>query len=78
MDRDAFSAGVTQLVESQPNITVVRKEVTELDESLPTLVATGPPHRRGAAGGHRRSHGGDELLFYDAAGPHASPPRAWT
>ena len=44
VDRDAFSAAVTQLVEEQPLIRVVRGEVTRADEGGPdtrTLVATG-------------------------------------
>ena len=69
VDRDAFSAGVTQLVESQPNITVVRKEVTELDESLPTLVSTGPLTDGALAAAIAEGTGGDELSFYDAAAP---------
>ena len=69
VDRDAFSAGVTQLVESQPNITVVRKEVTELDGSLPTLVATGPLTDGALAAAIAEVTGGDELSFYDAAAP---------
>ena len=69
VDRDAFSAGVTQLVEDQPNITVVRKEVTELDESLPTLVATGPLTDGALAAAIAEVTGGDELTFYDAAAP---------
>ena len=69
VDRDAFSAGVTQLVENQPNITVVRKEVTELDESLPTLVATGPLTDGALAAAIAEVTGGDELSFYDAAAP---------
>ena len=69
VDRDAFSAGVTQLVESQPNITVVRKEVTELGGSLPTLVATGPLTDGALAAAIAEVTGGDELSFYDAAAP---------
>ena len=69
VDRDAFSAGVTKLVESQPNITVVRKEVTELDGSLPTLVATGPLTDGALAAAIAEATGGDELSFYDAAAP---------
>ena len=69
VDRDAFSAGVTQQVESQPSITVVRKEVTELDESLPTLVATGPLTDGALAAAIAEVTGGDELSFYDAAAP---------
>ena len=69
VDRDAFSAGVTRLVEDQPNITVVREEVTELDESLPTLVATGPLTDGALAAAIAEVTGGDELSFYDAAAP---------
>ena len=69
VDRDAFSAGVTRLVENQPGITVVREEVTELDESLPTLVATGPLTDGALAAAIAEATGGDELSFYDAAAP---------
>ena len=69
VDRDAFSAGVTALVESQPNITVVRKEAVCLDESLPTLVATGPLTDGPLADAIAEVTGGDELSFYDAAAP---------
>ncbi len=69
VDRDAFSAGVTKLVESQPGITVVRKEAAELDESLPTLVATGPLTDGALAEAIAEATGGDELSFYDAAAP---------
>ena len=69
VDRDAFSAGVTQLVEDQPNITVVREEVTELGGSLPTLVATGPLTDGALAAAIAEVTGGDELSFYDAAAP---------
>ena len=69
VDRDAFSAGVTQLVEDQPNITVVREEVTELGGSLPTLLATGPLTDGALAAAIAEVTGGDELSFYDAAAP---------
>ena len=69
VDRDAFSAGVTRLVENQPGITVVREEVTELDESLPTLVATGPLTDGALAAAIAEATGGDELSFYDAVAP---------
>ena len=42
VDRDVFSAAVTEMVEKHPNITVHREEVTALDESAPVLVASGP------------------------------------
>ena len=42
VDRDAFSAEVTRMVESCENITVHREQVETIDESAPILVATGP------------------------------------
>jgi len=42
VDRDAFSAEVTRMVEACENITVHRERVEHIDESAPILVATGP------------------------------------
>ena len=42
VDRDAFSAEVTRMVESCENITVHRERVEHIDETAPILVATGP------------------------------------
>ena len=42
VDRDAFSAAVTRMVEQCENITVHREQVETIDESAPVLVATGP------------------------------------
>ena len=42
VDRDAFSAAVTRMVEACENITVHREQVETIDESAPILVATGP------------------------------------
>ena len=40
VDRDAFSAAVTRMVEQCENITVHREQVETIDESAPILVAT--------------------------------------
>jgi methylenetetrahydrofolate--tRNA-(uracil-5-)-methyltransferase len=42
VDRAAFAAKVTEAVSREPLITVVREEVTRVDESQITVVATGP------------------------------------
>src|SRR5699024_10441669 len=41
VDREAFSQLVTQAIEGDPRITVVREEVTDLPDG-PVIVATGP------------------------------------
>ena len=69
VDRDAFSAAVTEMVKSQPNITLHTGEVTAIDENQLTLVATGPLTEGALADEITRLTGGDKLSFYDAAAP---------
>ena len=69
VDRDAFSAAVTEMVKSQPNITLHTGEVTAIDENRLTLVATGPLTEGALADEITRLTGGDKLSFYDAAAP---------
>ena len=42
VDRAAFAAKVTEIISGEPRITVLREEITRLDESQITVVATGP------------------------------------
>ena len=71
VDRDKFSARVTQMVENQQGITVHREEVTELPTagSDITLVASGPLTQGPLADAIAAVTGGAELSFYDAAAP---------
>ena len=69
VDRDAFSAAVTRLVEENPHITVRREEVASIDESQPVLVATGPLTEGALAEEIARLTGDSRLHFYDAVAP---------
>ena len=69
VDRDRFSAAVTACVENEPNITVVRREVTAIDESAPLLIASGPLTEGALAAAIAALAGGQELSFYDAVAP---------
>jgi methylenetetrahydrofolate--tRNA-(uracil-5-)-methyltransferase len=42
VDRIVFAAKVTEAISREPLITVHREEVTRIDESYPTIIATGP------------------------------------
>ncbi|MBE7706590.1 MAG: methylenetetrahydrofolate--tRNA-(uracil(54)-C(5))-methyltransferase (FADH(2)-oxidizing) TrmFO [Cyanobacteria bacterium SIG30] len=42
IDRFGFSNEVTKLIEENKNINLIRKEITEIDTNLPTIIATGP------------------------------------
>ena len=55
VDRDVFSAAVTEMVEKHPNITVRREEVTALDESAPGARRQRPADRGRAGAGRRRA-----------------------
>ena len=69
VDRDAFSACVTKAVESHPGITVVRSQVTDIDETAPLLVATGPLTDGALAEKIAALTGSQELNFFDAVAP---------
>ncbi len=68
VDRDRFSAGVTQRITEHPLITVEHREVTALPEEGLTVVATGPLTSDALADDIARRFG-DGLSFYDAAAP---------
>ena len=67
VDRDVFSATVTERIESQSRISVVRDEVTEI--SAPCVVATGPLTSDKLAEAIRARLGVGALAFYDAIAP---------
>ena len=69
VDRDVFSAAVTEMVEKHPNITVHREEVTALDESVPVLVASGPLTEGALADAVAGLTGDHRLSFFDAVAP---------
>ncbi len=70
VDRDAFSAAVTDKIRSHPLITVEETEVTALPDEGITVVATGPLTADALAADIERLCGG--LHFYDAAAPIVS------
>lgn len=71
VDRDVFSAAVTERITSHANITVVRGEVDELPLA-PAIIATGPLTGDRLAESLRRRLGADSLAFYDAIAPVVS------
>ena len=69
VNRDLFSAYVTEKIKSHPLITVCEGEITSLDPNIPTVVATGPLTSDALADEIARMIGGGQLHFYDAAAP---------
>ena len=71
VDRDKFAEQLTKTVEEHPNITVIRKEITEVPAASenPTIIATGPLTSEALAGEIAKLTGKDRLFFYDAIAP---------
>ncbi len=68
VNRDDFSKYITEKINSHPNITVVREEVTEITDDI-TIVASGPLTSPGLSDTIAKLTGGNELHFFDAAAP---------
>ena len=71
VDRERFAAEITRAIESQPNITVYRDEITELnyDGYDFLVVATGPLTSQPLFEAVSDFLGRDGLYFYDAIAP---------
>ncbi len=71
VDRDGFSAAVTQALENHPRITIAREEITELPPASwgPVVVATGPLTSPPLAASIAAAAGQDHLAFFDAIAP---------
>ena len=68
VDREGFSALITEKIRNHPNITVREEEVTEMPEG-PVIVATGPLTSDAFSKSIGAYFGQDYLHFFDAAAP---------
>jgi methylenetetrahydrofolate--tRNA-(uracil-5-)-methyltransferase len=69
VDRERFAQGVTEAIASQPNIRLVRGEVTEIPAAGPCILATGPLASDAIAAAIAAFVGRGYLYFYDAISP---------
>ena len=69
IDRELFSEKVTQKIEENPNIEVIREEVTKIDENSPCIIASGPLTSDTLATEIKIFLGEDYLYFFDAIAP---------
>lgn len=67
VDRELFSEKIEKALYGTGRITVIRKEVTRIDEN--TIVATGPLTSDGMAEAIEGMAGAERLYFFDAAAP---------
>lgn len=69
VDRDNFSAYITQKLSQHPLITVVREEMTELPAAGIVIIASGPLTSAPLAAKLKEMTGEEYFYFYDAAAP---------
>ena len=72
VDRDRFSAFVTDAIRKHPKIRVVAREVTEIPSERPVVLATGPLTGDALARDLERVVGKERLAYYDAIAPIVS------
>lgn len=68
VDREAFAAEVSRMIEQHPNVTVARERVDALPDH-PTIVATGPLTGSSLAEAIAGETGEGALAFFDAIAP---------
>lgn len=69
VDREKFAELVTQRLEADPNIKIVREEVTTVPSDEIVIIATGPLTSEALTGEVMKLTGSDQLYFYDAIAP---------
>ena len=73
VDRELFSAGVTETLAAHPNVTVMRERIDVLpvvgETATLTIVATGPLTAAALADSIGHATGSDALAFFDAIAP---------
>jgi len=69
VDRGQFSAKVTEAISCEPLIQVRREEVTEIEETQVTIIATGPLTSDALSLEIARLNGSSHLFFYDSISP---------
>lgn len=68
VDRDAFARMVTERIQSEPNIEIIREEVKEIPDT-PVIVASGPLTSDSLSKSIAKLSGEEHLFFFDAIAP---------
>ncbi len=69
VNRDDFSAYVTEKIKNHPNIEVIEEEVSSVEDGVITIIATGPLTSQPMADYIEKTLGCEGLHFFDAAAP---------
>src|SRR4029079_3966359 len=69
VDREKFAALITERIENEPRIRLIREEVTKIPENNITIIATGPLSSDALTAEIMKLTGNDQMYFYDAIAP---------
>ncbi len=69
VDREKFSAYITEKIKNHPNIEVINAEADSVEEGVTTIIATGPLSSERMASYIEKELGFGSLHFFDAAAP---------
>ena len=69
VDREQFASKITEIIKSNPNITLHTEDVGEFESDAITIVATGPLSTDNMCKALSNAIGSDFLYFFDAAAP---------
>jgi len=69
VDREKFSARVTEILSTFDNIEVINEEASSIDTSTPTIIATGPLTSDALSQEIFKLVGNEGLYFFDAIAP---------
>ncbi|HEY0723477.1 MAG TPA: methylenetetrahydrofolate--tRNA-(uracil(54)-C(5))-methyltransferase (FADH(2)-oxidizing) TrmFO [Pyrinomonadaceae bacterium] len=69
VDREKFAALITERIENEPRIRLIREEVTSILDDRITIIATGPLSSEALTFEIMKLTGNDQMYFYDAIAP---------
>ncbi len=69
VDREKFAELITERIENNPNIELVREEVKNIPDDEIAVIATGPLSSEALTAEIMKLTGSDQLYFYDAIAP---------
>ncbi len=69
VDREKFAALITERIENEPRIQLIREEVTGIPDDKITIIATGPLSSDALTAEIMKLTGNDQMYFYDAIAP---------
>lgn len=69
IDREGFSEKVTELIENNPHINVIKEEITEIPQDKNVIIASGPLTSEDLANSIKEFTKNEHLHFFDAIAP---------